>query len=117
MDLESISKDATLKPWQKTSYFLLMVAVVFGGGALSVAAGFYLPHISYLNDQQRARILEIMFQSWGGMSAIVIGGNVAARGGVTLLKQLMKNQVAEAVVSAQSPPVEVPSMKGEEITE
>lgn len=102
MNFEQILNDAELKPWQKTSYFILMIAVVIGGAGLVFATSLYLPNVTYLTDAQRAQILETMFHAWGTISGIAVGGNVVARGGLTLLKQWLQGQVAKSVVVPES---------------
>ncbi len=102
--MNEILNSTTMKPWQKTSYFILMIAVVVGGAALIFAASLYLPSVAFLNDAQRAQILSIMFQSWGALSGITVGGNVLARGGVTILKQVLQNQIIKSAAGVSDVP-------------
>lgn len=101
--INEILNNSELKPYQKTSYFLLMIAVVIGGAGLILATSIYLPNVAFLTDAQRGQILETMFQGWGALSGIVVGGNVAARGGVTLLKQWLQNKIAENATAPKVP--------------
>lgn len=93
--MNEILSSTELKPYQKTSYFILMIAVVIGGAGLILATSMYLPNVAFLTDAQRGQILETMFQGWGAISTVVVGGNVAARGGLTLLKQWLQNELTK----------------------
>lgn len=102
-----------LKPYHRTSYFLLLVATLVVGPLALWGLTYLLPHFP-VPDSQRIHIFEIALQGWLWIVATVGGGNVFARGlvsfGKTLanapvkdpesLKQAVKESVMNEVVPA-----------------